>query len=98
MECALEEKKKTIAHKVMLSSRQGGTITGVRDVSSFDEKEVLLLTDFGRITLKGEKLHVSRLDLEQGEVDVEGRIDSLVYSQKNSGKAAEESGWKRLFR
>lgn len=93
----MEENKNGISHKLILNNRQGGTVTGVRDVSSFDEKEILLLTDFGKITVKGEKLHVSRLDLDQGEVDLSGRVDSLVYSQKNAVRQ-QEPLWKRMLR
>ena len=93
----MEEKKNAVSHKVILSNRQGGTVTGVKDVSSFDEKEILLLTEYGKIVLKGENLHVSRLDLDKGEVDLSGREDSLLYSQKNAGPR-EESAWKRMFR
>lgn len=93
----MEEKKNLYSHKIALSNRQGGSVTGVKDVSSFDEKEILLLTDFGKIILKGEKLHVSRLDLDKGEVDLSGRVDSLQYVQKGNLRQ-EESLWKRMFR
>lgn len=92
----MEEKKSAFSHKVTFTNRQGGTVTGVRDVSSFDDKEILLLTDFGKMILKGEKLHVGRLDLAQGEVDITGRVDCFQYVQKSA--QPEESLWKRMFR
>ena len=78
-------------------NRQGGRITGVRDVNSFDEKEILLFTDAGKLVIKGEQLHVKQLNLEKGEVDLEGRVDSLTYLSKNTDKK-EESLLKRMFR
>lgn len=81
----------------MLENRQGGTITGVRDVNSFDEKEMLLLTDAGKLLIKGDQLHVKRLNLEKGEVDIEGKVDSLTYLSKSTDKK-EESLLKRMFR
>lgn len=84
-------------HRLSLDDRKSGTLTGVRDVSSFDEKEILLLTAEGKLLIKGEQLHVKRLSLEKGEVDIEGRVDSLTYLSKNTDKR-EESLLKRMFR
>lgn len=93
----MEEKKALTPHRLMLENRQGGTITGVRDVSSFDEKEILLLTVEGKLLIKGEQLHVRRLNLEKGEVDLAGKVESLSYLSKNTEKK-EESLLKRMFR
>ncbi len=70
-------------------------MTGVTDVVSFDESAILLETDLGMLTLKGKELHISRLSLETGEVDVDGKIDSMVYS--GNGPAAKGSLLKRIF-
>lgn len=47
--------------------------------------------------IKGEELHVKRLNLEKGEADLEGKVDSLTYLSKNTDKK-EESLLKRMFR
>lgn len=93
----MEENRLLSSHKLMLENRQGGTVTGVRDVSSFDEKEILLVTEAGKLLIKGEQLHMKRLNLEKGEVDLEGKVDSLTYLSKNMDKK-EESLLKRMFR
>ena len=86
------------SHKVLLANRKNGAFSGVIDVLSFDISEILLETELGMLLIKGEDLHVNRLSLEKGEVDIEGRIDSLVYSEvKSAGKQA-ESFFGRLFR
>lgn len=85
------------SHRVILENRQGGTVTGVRDVNSFDEKEILLHTEAGKLVIKGAQLHVKRLDLEKGEVELEGKVDSMTYLSKGSEKK-EESLLKRMFR
>ena len=65
--------------------------------SSFNESEILLETEAGRLSVKGELLHVRRLNLEKGEADIEGKINSLTYlSKKTENK--EESLLKRMFR
>ncbi|WP_373218145.1 sporulation protein YabP [Ruminococcus sp. 5_1_39BFAA] len=93
----MEERMAKTPHRLSLDDRKSGTLTGVRDVSSFDEKEILLLTAEGKLLIKGEQLHVKRLNLEKGEVDIEGRVDSLTYLSKNTDKK-EESLLKRMFR
>lgn len=93
----MEEKKEVFPHKLIVENRKGGTVTGVTDVISFDEKDILLKTQAGKLTIKGEQLHVKRLNLEKGEVDIEGRVDSLLYLSKNLEKQ-DESLWKRMFR
>ena len=93
----MEERKTGASHRIELWDRNSGTVSGVSDVKSFDEKEILLFTEAGKLVIKGEQLHVKRLDLEKGEVDLEGKTDSMTYLSKISGKK-EESLLKRMFR
>ena len=94
----MEEKQYTKAHKLMLSNRRTGTITGVADVISFDITEILLETEQGMLTIKGADLHVNRLTLEKGEIDIEGRIDTLTYSEVNAYQKQGESLLGKLFK
>lgn len=85
-------------HKLNIIARRTVNITGVNDVLSFDAGEVLLQTEQGILMIRGTELHVNRLTLEKGEVDIDGRIDSLTYSDAaGSGKSA-ESLFGRLFK
>ena len=56
-------------------------MTGITDVISFDLNKVLLETDYGVITIKGSNLHVSRLTVDKGELDIDGEIQSMEYSK-----------------
>ncbi|MBS6396392.1 MAG: sporulation protein YabP [Clostridiales bacterium] len=86
------------AHKIAMMNRRTGNITGVSDVISFDISEVLLETEMGMLQIKGADLHVNRLSLEKGEIDLEGRIDSIQYSEISDFKKGGESLLNRLFR
>lgn len=88
----------TRAHKITMSNRKTCALNGVKDVLSFDIHEVLLETEAGMLMIKGEDLHVSRLTLERGEVDVDGQIDSLTYSDISNSTHKSESLLNRLFR
>ena len=48
--------------------------------------------------IKGNELHVNRLTLDKGEVDVDGRIDSFTYSEQSSLGSKGESLLSRLFK
>ena len=51
------------------------------------------------LLIKGNDLHVNRLSLEQGEVDVTGKIDGLTYSDVETyHKGGGESFLGRLFK
>ncbi len=85
-------------HKLMLTNRRTCAISGVNDVLSFDVNEILLETEQGMLMIKGNELHVSRLSLDKGEVDVDGRIDSFTYSETGGYSAKGESLLTRLFK
>ena len=88
----MDERNSSVAkpHKVLLVNRSSGAFSGVVDVLSFDVAEILLETEMGMLLIKGHDLHVNRLSLEKGEIDIEGRIDSLTNSEvQNAGKQAE---------
>lgn len=85
-------------HKISMTNRRLCMINGVKDVLSFDVQEVKLETELGMLQIRGEDLHVSRLTLERGEIDIDGRIDSLVYAEEGGMGGKKESLWERMFR
>ncbi|MCD7835404.1 MAG: sporulation protein YabP [Lachnospiraceae bacterium] len=85
-------------HKVTMTNRKTCTLNGINDVLSFDIHEILLETEQGMLMIKGDELHVNRLTLDKGEVDVEGKIDSLTYSDVSGSGQKGESLLTRLFR
>ena len=73
-------------------------VTGVLDVLAFDLNEVLLETEQGMLMVKGKDLHVNRLTLEKGEVDLSGQIDSIAYSDVQHSTKKNESLFVKLFK
>jgi len=95
----MDEKIKTAkSHKMMLDNRRKAEISGVNDVISFDLNTILLETDYGMITIKGSNLHVNRLSVEKGEVDIDGKIDGINYSDISSYAKKGESFISRMFK
>ena len=85
-------------HKLTLLNRKTCSVNGVNDVLSFDTHEILLETEQGMMMFKGEELHVNRLSLDKGEVDIDGRIDSILYSDVIRTPEKSGSLLSRLFR
>ena len=77
----IEERQPLRAHKISLSNRSLGVITGVKDVVSFDLNEIILDTDQGLLMIKGKNLHVKKLLVEKGEVEImkETVTDPLLF-------------------
>ena len=55
------------------------------DIHSFNENELLLMTEAGKVLVKGEQLHVKGLDLEKGEAEIAGKVNSISYLTKGIG-------------
>lgn len=94
----MDEKVSIRPHRLTIENRASGTMTGIREVVSFDENQVVLDTDMGLLTLKGKELHISRLTLEKGEVDLNGTIESLTYSSNAALRKSGEPLLSRLFK
>ena len=85
----IEERKSTntgVIQYIILENRGKLTISGVLDVLSFDDQVVILETELGLLTVKGENLRINKLSIDTSEVIVEGDINSLNYSDKDTNK------------
>ena len=69
-----------IDHKLTLIRRSKLTMTGVKEVISFDENTVALQTCMGTLVILGEGLQLRMLSVEGGQVAVEGTVESLQYA------------------
>lgn len=75
-----------IIQNVILESREKLTITGVLDVLSFDDQIVIVETQLGLLTVKGEDLRINKLSIDSSEIIIEGEIYNLGYSEGNLAK------------
>jgi sporulation protein YabP len=81
-------------HELRLDQRARLSVSGVREVESFDETAVVLNTVGGLLIVRGENLQLQALSIDGGQVTVHGRIDNLTYEElQKTG-----SFLKRLFR
>lgn len=84
-------------NRILLNNRKYGEFTGVVDAISFQPEEVLLETDLGSLSIKGQGLHVRKLNLEKGEVEVEGMLQSISYGKNIKKRSGGEGIWAKLF-
>lgn len=90
----MNEPKPSLPHTITLRDRAQLQISGVCEVISFDDTAVVLRTTRGAMTVEGEKLHVSTLDIDRGEVILDGTVNGIYYA----GDGSEKSGFlARLF-
>lgn len=81
------------SHSLSMENREKLSISGVEDVSGFDENLVVLRTSMGALTVRGEGLHIGRIDLDSGSLELSGKIQELCYDES----ASSHSLWSRLF-
>ena len=97
MRVKLMEERILKSHKISLFNRSSGIISGVKEVISFDPNEIILDTEQGMLMIQGEELHVTKLTVEKGEVEREGLVYSMVYSDDGYMKGEKGGLLRRLF-
>ena len=89
----IDERKQTatgVIQNLILENRGKLSISGVIDVLSFDDQVVMVETELGLLTVKGENIRINKLSIDTSEVIVEGDISYLAYSDKEIDK---NKGW-----
>ena len=81
------------SHALSMENRSKLSLSGVEDVSGFDENLIVLSTAVGALNIRGEQLHIERIDLDAGQLEVRGKIGELSYDEPTPGGSL----WQRLF-
>ena len=74
-----ENSPQAVQHALRLEGREQLTVSGVEDVGRFDETGIVMTTSAGTLIITGEELHIGKLSLDGGEMQVDGRIDAVTY-------------------
>ncbi|HJJ12802.1 MAG TPA: sporulation protein YabP [Clostridiaceae bacterium] len=86
-----------VIQNIVLENRERLNVTGINDILSFDDQVVILSTDLGMLTVKGNELKINKLNIDESEVKIEGNISSMSYSQ-NSEESKGESFFSKIFK
>ncbi len=92
-----EEKEKIVpkSHNIIMEDRAHLSVSGVLDVESFDDRQIIARTPTGNLIIRGGDLHIDKLSLDSGELVVTGLITDLGYEETAAGGG---SLWSRLFK
>ncbi len=83
---ASEENVKSLPHTVHINNRAAIVLSGIEDVISFDETEIILKSSMGILSVEGEGMHIIQMSVETGDLSVEGRIDGFFYLDREKPK------------
>jgi sporulation protein YabP len=84
-------------HRLVMENREQIALTGVQKVQSFDPKEIVLETELGILSIKGEQLGIKLLNLEEGLIDLQGQVGALIY-HRNTSRGSRQGLMNRIFR
>lgn len=85
-----------VMQNVILENRKKLTLTGIKDVLSFDDEIIVLESELGLLNIKGRDLKVNKISVETGDVIIEGTIRMFEYSDKDM--APKQSLVSRIFK
>ena len=89
----MTEPKNQLPHRLVLNERSALTVTGVREVTGFDEESVVANTDFGTLVVQGSGLKLKTLSPEDGQVTITGQVSALFYEDTRPSRSL----FQRLF-
>ena len=96
----MEDKKinKLTNQNIIIENREKACVTGVIDIHSFDDELVLVQTELGVLTIKGDDLKMNKLSLDNNELIVEGKIVAIAYSDINNNNKTNKGFMNKLFK
>lgn len=96
----IEEKKvaKPKVQNIIIENREKISVSGVIDVESFNDECVIVDTELGVLVIRGEDLHISKLNIDNSELNIEGDIISCEYSEKEGSKSKGMGFLGRMFK
>ncbi len=77
-----------VMHNIILENRKKLSVSGVKDVESFNEEEIVLHTELGVLIIKGSSLHIGKLNMDNGEVSIDGSVDNCEYADESGRGSA----------
>lgn len=93
MTMAEKQKSAVRRHNVIMEDREKLSVSGVEEVASFDEAEIIMTTVCGSLIIRGSGLKIDKLSLDTGDVAITGLITDLCYEEV----ANSQSLWAKLF-
>lgn len=93
-----DSKNVNVFQNIVLENREKLNITGILDVFSFDDQIIIIETELGLLTIKGENLKINKLSLDTSDFIVDGKITSLAYSDSSTAGKKNKSILSKIFK
>ena len=98
---SIEESKKTLnglPHNLILKNRSMLQISGITDVENFNDQTITAYTSEEGLVVTGENLHIKKLNLEQGDLCITGKILGLNYTNGEKHQKSNKSFFSKIFK
>ncbi|MDN5332197.1 MAG: hypothetical protein PWP45_1422 [Tepidanaerobacteraceae bacterium] len=92
------EEKRSSKHRLVLNDREILEINGVLNVEKFTDEDIVVATERGTLNVKGEKMHMKQLNLDEGVIVIEGYVKIISYTEEGSAVEKGKGFLNRLFR
>lgn len=76
----------SVPHTLFMEDRKRIVLTGVKDILSFDEETVSLLTVMGKAIIRGRDIRIESFGTESSDMVIEGSFDAVVYLNDSGAK------------
>lgn len=80
--------EQNILHTLILENRSTLSLSGVKEVSGCTDTSAVIFTVMGIMSLKGSGLRIIKYDVESGDLVINGKINSIIYTDRTGKKAA----------
>lgn len=87
-----------MSQNIIIENRKKATISGVKDIDNFDENIISMLTNLGRLTVKGSQLKINKFSVETGDVFIEGNINNILYDNNKNKRDKNKSFWSKIIK
>jgi sporulation protein YabP len=71
-------------HNLMMEGREKLTISGVEHMGECNEDKVVFYTTMGVLEIHGTDMNINKLNLENGEVQVDGMVYDMSYTDEDT--------------
>lgn len=93
-----DSKKINSFQNIVLENREKLNITGILDVFSFDDQIIIVETELGLLTIKGNDLKINKLSIDTSDFVVDGKINSLMYSDSDTSIKKNKNILSKIFK
>ncbi len=67
---------------IFIEERQRAHLSGIGEVDSFTDREIVALSSLGELVIEGEELHIEAFSTETGELEVRGHVSGIYYVEE----------------